>query len=86
MMIVEDQYPTLNNRSSRQNPKRDILELTDFVNQMALTDIYRNFHTNRNESIFLSAPQGTFSKTDYILDTKQISADIRKLKLHVASF
>ena len=86
MMIVEDQYPALNNRSSRQNLNREIQDLTDFVHQMALTDIYKTFHTNRKENIFLLVPQETFSKTKHILDTKQISGDTRKLKLYLAFF
>lgn len=86
MMIVEDQYPALNNRSFRQNLNREILDLTDFIHQMALTDIYRTFHKNRNENIFLLVPQETFSKTNHILDTKQSSGDTRKLKLYLASF
>ena len=33
-----------------------MLELTDTVNQMDLTDTYRTFHPNTKENIFYSAP------------------------------
>jgi hypothetical protein len=37
---------------------------------MDLTDIYRTFHPKAKEYTFLSAPHGTFSKTDHIIGHK----------------
>ena len=42
-----------------------MLELTDAINQMDQTDIYRTFDPNRKEYIFLTA-RGTFSQIDQI--------------------
>jgi hypothetical protein len=37
------------------------------MKQMDLTDIYRTFHPKTTEYTFVSAPHGTFSKTDHII-------------------
>ena len=58
-------------RSVRQKMNREIRELTDVMTQTDLTDICRTFHPNIKEYTFFSAPHGTFSKIDYILNNKQ---------------
>ena len=40
-------------RSTRQKSNREIRELTDIMTQMELTDIYRTFHPNTKEYIYL---------------------------------
>jgi hypothetical protein len=39
-------------RSSRQKLNREILELTNVIDQMNLKDIYKSFHSNTKEGIF----------------------------------
>jgi hypothetical protein len=44
-----------------------MMKLTDGMNQMDLTDMYRVFHPNTKEYTFFSAPHETFSKNDHIV-------------------
>jgi hypothetical protein len=37
---------------------------------MGLTDVYRTFHSNTEEYIFILADHGTFSQTDHIFRLK----------------
>jgi hypothetical protein len=45
------------------------VKLAEVIDQIDLTDIYRVFHAKAKEYTF-SAPHGTFSKVDHIMDHK----------------
>jgi exonuclease III len=47
------------------------MELTDVMNQMDLTDIYRSVQPKTKEYTFFSAPHSMFSKIDHITGHKE---------------
>jgi exonuclease III len=67
------QNKTKQNKTKQNKTKqnRESMKLTDIMNQMDLTDIYRMFHPNRKKkNLFFSVPHGSFSKIGHIIGDK----------------
>ena len=68
-------------RSSKQNIKKDIVELNKALDEMYLTDIYRAFHPKEAKYKFLSNAHGTLSKTDYMIGHKTSLNKFKKIEI-----
>lgn len=73
-------------RPSRQKLNKELLELTDVINQIDLTDIYRAFYPNIKEHTFFSGAHELSPKLTTYLYTKQVSTDERKMKKYPTSY
>lgn len=60
---------------------REMLKLTDVLNQMNPTYFYKTFHPNAKRYNFVSAPYGTFSKIDHILQHKASLRSYKKIEI-----
>ena len=52
--------------SSKQRINKDIVALTDTLDQMGLIDVYRTFHPKEAKCPFFSNAHGTFSKINHM--------------------
>ena len=65
------------NRSYRQKINKETQVLSDTLDEMDLTDIFRIFHPNAEEYTFFSSAHGTFSRMDTSWVTNQTSVNLR---------
>ena len=87
-LIVEDlntSFSPIDRSSRKKKLKRELMKLINSMNPKDITDTYRIFHSNTKEYAFLSAPHGSFSKTDRIV-TKQALTNTRKWKVCLVFF
>ena len=60
-------------RSSTWKINNDAVALSDTLDQMDLTDIFRAFHPKATEYTWFSKAHGTYSRIDNLLGHKQVS-------------
>ena len=67
-------------RSSKQNIKKDIVSLNNILDEMDLTDIYRDraFHPKEAKYTLFSNAHGTFSKIDHMIGHKKKPQQIQE--------
>ena len=61
---------TPTDRSTKQKISKEMQTLSDVIDQLDLTDIYRMIHTKTMNSTFISSAHRTFFRTDHILGHK----------------
>ena len=68
-------------RSSKQNINKDIVALNKALDEMDLTDIYRDFHPKEAKYTFFSNAHGTFSKIDHTIGHKTSLNKFKKTEI-----
>ena len=66
---------------SKQRINKEIQTLNEILDQMDLIDIFRTFHPNAKEYIFLSSAHGTFSRIEHILGRKSSLSKFKKIDI-----
>ena len=82
-IIVGDFNTSLSkmDRSSKQNINKEIVALNNTLDQMDLTDIYRNFHPKEEKYTFFSNAHGIFSKIDHMIGDKKSLNKFKKIEI-----
>ena len=73
-------------RSSNQKINKETMALSDTLDQMDLTDIFRIFHPKAAEYTFFFSAHGTLSRTDHILVHKSALNKYKKIKIILCIF
>ena len=68
-------------RSSKQKVNKETQVLNYTLDEMDLINIFRTFHPNAEEYIFISSAHGTFSKIDHILGHKSNLSKFKKIEI-----
>ena len=68
-------------RYSKQNINKDIVALNKALDEMDLTDIYRDFHPKEAKYTFFSNAHGTFSKIDHMIGHKTSLKKFKKIQI-----
>ena len=68
-------------RSSKQNIQKDIVSLKNTLEEMDLTDIYRDFHPKEAKYTFFSNAHGTFSKIYHMIVHKISLNKYKKIEI-----
>jgi hypothetical protein len=71
---------SLIDRSSKRKINKEILGLSDIIDQMELTDVNRIFHLAIAQYTFFSVAHGTFSKIHHILGHKASLSKYKKIE------
>ena len=69
------------NRSSKQKINKETQVLSDTLDEMDLTDIFRTFHPNAEEYTFVSRAHGTLSRMEHILGHKSNISKFKKIEV-----
>ena len=83
IVIVRDFNTPLTSmdRSSRQKINKEIMALSDTLDQMYFIDIFRAFHSKAAEYTYFSSAQGTFSRIDHMSGHKASLNSFKKTEI-----
>ena len=68
-------------RSSKQKINKEAQVLNDTLGEMDLIGIFRTFHPNAEEYIFVSSVPGTFFRIDHVFSHKSNLSKFRKIEI-----